>query len=106
MTNAAPAQTTREDLQAALDAYLAALVARDPAVAPWADEVFNTENKRLRIGRTNFGDVASYYITDSYRDWIIDPCQVHCWVADLLGLGQYLIRWRTLEQGRPRQEDG
>jgi hypothetical protein len=68
--------------------------------------VFNTENKRLRIGRTNFGDTASYYITDSYRDWIIDPCQVHCWVADLLGLGQYPIRWRTLEQGRPRQEDG
>lgn len=51
MTNAAPAQTTREDLHAALDAYLAALVARDPALAPWADEVFNTENNvALRVG--------------------------------------------------------
>jgi hypothetical protein len=64
--------------------------------------VFNVENRRLRIGRTNFGDVASFYITDSYRPWIVDACQTHCWVADLLGLGQYPIRWRTLADGRPR----
>jgi hypothetical protein len=64
--------------------------------------VFNTENRRLRIGRTNFGDVASYYVTDSYRPWIVDACQTHRWVADQLGLGQYPIRWRTLAQGRPR----
>ncbi len=67
--------------------------------------VFNTENARLRIGRFNFGNVASYYITDSYRAWIIDACRVHGWVADLLGLGQYPIRWRTLEEGRPRNGD-
>jgi hypothetical protein len=64
--------------------------------------IFNTERKRLRIGRTNFGDVASYYITDNYRDLIINPCQTYCWVADLLGLGQYPIKWRTLQQGPPR----
>ena len=60
------------------------------------------DRQRLRIGRTNFGHVASYYITDSYEDWICNTSQVHCWVADLLGLGQYPIKWRTLEQGRPR----
>jgi hypothetical protein len=63
--------------------------------------VFN-EEKRLRVGRTNFGDVASYYITDSYRQWIVCPHEVYPWVAELLGLGQYPIRWRTLDQGRPR----
>lgn len=62
---------------------------------------FNDE-RRLRIGRTNFGHVASYYVTDSYESWFCDPCRVHCWVADLIGLGEYPIRWRTLEQGRPR----
>jgi hypothetical protein len=67
--------------------------------------VFNTENRRLRIGRTNFGHVAGYYITDSYAAWILDRCQVHGWVADLLGLGQYPIRWRTLAEGPPRGGD-
>jgi hypothetical protein len=64
--------------------------------------VFNRENARLRIGRTNFGHVASYYIADSYAAWIVNTCQEHCWVADLLGLGQYPIQWRRLEEGRPR----
>jgi hypothetical protein len=64
--------------------------------------VFNPENRRLRIGRTNFGHVASYYVTDGYAAWIPCPRQPECWVADLLGLGQYPIKWRTLEQGRPR----
>ena len=63
--------------------------------------IFNTVNRRPRIGRTNFGDTASYYVTDSYEPWIICPKQVHCWVADLLGLGRYAVIWRTLEQGPP-----
>jgi hypothetical protein len=62
---------------------------------------FNTENKRLRIGRTNFGDVASWYVIDSYYRWLCCEHRVECWVADILGLGQYPIRWRTLDQGRP-----
>jgi hypothetical protein len=59
------------------------------------------DQRRLRIGRLNFGEVASYYITDSYEDWICNKCRVHSWVADLLGLGQYPIRWRMLQEGRP-----
>ena len=64
--------------------------------------VFNYERLRPRIGRTNFGEVASYYVADNYRDWLICPRQTHCWIADLLGLGQYPIKWRRLEDGRPR----
>ncbi|HEY1376638.1 MAG TPA: hypothetical protein VGF55_07580 [Gemmataceae bacterium] len=62
---------------------------------------FNPENRRVRIGRTNFGDTASYWITVSYTDWIICTKRVHCWVADVLGLGQYPIQWKTLEEGPP-----
>jgi len=35
---------SREELYGVLDAYLAALVARDPSLAPIAPDVFNTEN--------------------------------------------------------------
>ena len=61
-----------------------------------------TESLPVRIGRTNFGEVAGYYITRSYEKWIICPHRTHCWIADLLGLGQYPIKWRTLDDGRPR----
>ena len=44
MLNASPERPTRADLYGALDAYLAALAAHDPARAQWADVVFNTEN--------------------------------------------------------------
>jgi hypothetical protein len=68
---------------------------------------FDQEHARVRIGRTNFGEVASYYIARTYESHMICPNQIHCWVADLLGLGNYPIKWRTLEEGRPRpsQED-
>jgi hypothetical protein len=66
---------------------------------------FNPENRRLRIGRTNFGDTASYYIADSYRPWYCCPIVPECAIAEMLGLGQYPIKWRTLEQGRPRGGD-
>ena len=62
---------------------------------------FNTDNKRLRIGRTNFGDTASWYVTDSYWKDICCTHRVDCWVADLLGLGGYPIRWWTIDQGPP-----
>jgi hypothetical protein len=64
--------------------------------------VFVPDRRKVRIGRTNFGEVASYYVADNYEDLIICPNQVHCWIADLLGLGQYPIKWRRLEDGRPR----
>jgi hypothetical protein len=68
---------------------------------------FDREHVRVRIGRTNFGEVASYFVTETYRPHIIGPGQVHCWIADLLGLGRYPIQWRTLDDGRPhpRTED-
>ena len=55
----------------------------------------------MRVGRTNFGEVASYFVTESYLRHIICPSQIHCWIADVLGLGQYPIKWRTLDEGRP-----
>ncbi|RIV88120.1 hypothetical protein D2V17_07985 [Aurantiacibacter xanthus] len=43
--------TDRTDLYAVLDVYLTALEARDPARAPFASEVFNTENNvALAVG--------------------------------------------------------
>lgn len=49
--NALPARTTRAELYAALDAYLAALKAQDPTRVAWADHVRNTENNvALMVG--------------------------------------------------------
>jgi hypothetical protein len=62
---------------------------------------FESGQPRVRVGRTNFGEVASYFVTESYLPHIIDPSQVHCWIADVLGLGLYPIKWRTLGDGRP-----
>jgi hypothetical protein len=51
MTNARPAMPTRDDLYAALDMFMAALLAQDPARARWADRVRFTENNvALMIG--------------------------------------------------------
>jgi hypothetical protein len=66
---------------------------------------FNPEHARVRIGRTNFGNVASYYVTHSYLPWIVCPHQTCCWVADLIGVGAYPVKWRTLDQGRPAHRD-
>jgi hypothetical protein len=68
---------------------------------------FDPEHKRVRIGRLNLGQVASYYVTDTYRPHIVCPHKIHCWIADLLGLGQYPIKWWTLDEGRPNpRRDG
>jgi len=49
--NALPARTTRAELYAALDSYLAALKAHDPSKVAWADHVRNTENNvALMVG--------------------------------------------------------
>jgi hypothetical protein len=42
--NAAPVTTTRAQLYAVLDSYLAALKAQNPAGVKWAKQVRNTEN--------------------------------------------------------------
>jgi hypothetical protein len=68
---------------------------------------FDREHIRVRIGRLNFGQVASYYVTESYRPHIICPHRIHCWIADLLGLNQYPIKWWNLDDGRPNpRRDG
>ncbi|MFL5329769.1 MAG: hypothetical protein ACJ8C4_12730 [Gemmataceae bacterium] len=63
---------------------------------------FNTAERRVYVGRTNFGQVASYDVVKNYDYWMINPCQTHPWIADLLCLNQWPVRWRTLDEGRPR----
>jgi hypothetical protein len=59
MLNASPARATRAELYAALDSYLAALVAHDPGACRWADQVANTENNvALAIGDGLWGTVT------------------------------------------------
>ncbi len=49
--NALPARTTRAELYAALDSYLAALKAHDPSRVAWGEQVRNTENNvALMVG--------------------------------------------------------
>jgi len=62
---------------------------------------FDRSHARVRIGRTNFGEVASYFVAETYRRHIICPSQIHYWVAGVLGLGRYPIKWRTIDDGRP-----
>lgn len=64
-----------------------------------------TENRRVRIGRTNFGDVASYWVMYAYREWLCCPREPQCWLIEMLELCQYPIQWRTLDQGVPRGDD-
>ena len=63
---------------------------------------FNPNERSPFVGRLNFGEVASYRIVDNYEDWIMDRCHVHCWVADLLGLNQWPVRWRSVTENRPQ----
>jgi hypothetical protein len=58
--NAAPVRPTREALYAALDRYLAALAARDPARVRWAERVRNTENNvALMVGDGLWGTITA-----------------------------------------------
>jgi len=63
--------------------------------------VFIPFHLRVHVGRTNFGSVASWAVTRSYDRYIICKHEVHCRVADALGLRAYPIKWRTLDDGRP-----
>ena len=71
--NSRPAERlTREALYAHADAYLAALVARDPSRLPWADEVaFSENNVRLMIGDGLWNTVSG--VRDSYDLKAADP---------------------------------
>lgn len=71
--NSRPAEKlTREALYAHADAYLAALVARDPSRLPWADEVsFSENNVQLMIGDGLWNTVSG--VRDSYDLKAADP---------------------------------
>jgi hypothetical protein len=59
MRNANPTRATRAELYAVLDAYLAALDARDPMRVSWAGTVFNTENNvALAVGDGLWGTLT------------------------------------------------
>jgi hypothetical protein len=59
MLNASPVRATRSELYEALDGYLAALAAHDPARCRWAGKVANTENNvALPVGEGLWGTVT------------------------------------------------
>jgi hypothetical protein len=64
--------------------------------------VFIPFHLRVHVGRVNFGVVASWAVTRSYGRFIVGEHKVHRGVVDVLGLGAYPIKWRTLDDGRPR----
>jgi len=57
-----------------------------------------TRGLRLRIGRPSWGKSASYFITLTLAPYMIEPLQIHDWVARRLGLDQYPITVRDLDQ--------
>ncbi len=59
MLNASPKRATRAELYAALDEYLAALAAHDPARCRWTDRLAHTENNvALPVGEGLWGTVT------------------------------------------------
>lgn len=60
MRHAGPTRATRADLYASLDRYLAALRARDPTLAGWAQTVRTTENNvELEVGDGLWGTITA-----------------------------------------------
>ena len=57
----------------------------------------------LRIASPGWGEPASYYVTLHLLPWIVNPCQVHEWVVDALGLRNCRIRRRDLREGNPAE---
>jgi hypothetical protein len=57
----------------------------------------------LRIASPGWGDPASYYVTLHLLPWIVDPCRVHDWVFDTLGLHDCCIRWPDPREGNPAE---
>ncbi len=66
-----PLACDRVCLYGALDAYLAALRAKDPGRAPWAARVKNTENNvELRVGDGLWGTITGF---GDYEMRVADP---------------------------------
>jgi hypothetical protein len=57
----------------------------------------------LRIASPGWGDPASYYTVLHLLPAIVDPCCVHEWIYDALGLRGCNIRRRDLREGNPAE---
>lgn len=55
------------------------------------------EGPRLRIGQPGWGESASYFITLTYRPFMIGDTQTHDWLLAPLGLDGYCVVRRDLE---------
>jgi hypothetical protein len=66
-----------------------------------SDISFN--KKRLRLGSPSWGDPASYFITQSFRPWIIDENRTHDWLLAPLGLADQPLIRRDLS-GNPEEK--
>src|SRR5688572_10384417 len=55
------------------------------------------QGPRLRIGQPGWGESASYFITLTFRPYMIDDTQIHDWLLEPLGLDGYCVVRRNLE---------
>lgn len=60
------------------------------------------QGPRLRIGQPGWGETASYFITLTYRPFIIDDGRTHAWLLGPLGLEGYRVVRRDLEDNPTR----
>jgi hypothetical protein len=60
------------------------------------------EDGRLRVSPPAFGEVASYLVARTLQPWVVNPGEVHPWVGVRLGLADYPIARRDLEDRPPR----
>jgi hypothetical protein len=56
-----------------------------------------SQGPRLRVGQPGWGESAAYFITLTYRPFIIDDSRTHDWLLGPLGLGGYHVVRRDLE---------
>jgi hypothetical protein len=59
-----------------------------------------TEGYRVRILMPAWGETASYFVLREFYPWVIDRDRIHGWVGNALGLDQYPILYRDLEDPR------
>ncbi|MEN7537789.1 hypothetical protein [Aurantiacibacter flavus] len=110
--------TNRSDLYSVLDAYLAALDAHDPARAPFADDIFNTENNvalapgdglwntitarhdyQLRMAEPAAGQVAVFTAVEESD--AVNPCCIRLEVEGGQVTGVETIVARNKDEGFP-----
>ncbi len=110
--------TNRTDLYAVLDAYLAALESHDPAQAPFAHEVFNTENNvalavgdglwntitarnayQLRMAEPDAGQVAVFTAVEETD--AVNPCCIRLEISEGRITGVETTVARNKDEGFP-----